>query len=228
MPKPRTETEKIAFQQQNLHLLHRQYGLEGLLDLANTLPLVVHFNRPDLSIHYLNPHGCAMVNKPSYAVAEAGVEFLKEHLHPLTLAHTLPRFVRFYQAGDATKICYGIELVKDAHHKWQRLLTFTAINENGFSVVSSPTDRLDTGLMAQHIQDDAFVRKHFHELESLSAREIEILILLCKGYSSSEIAAQLYLSAHTVNTHRRNILKKTGCKRSSQLYAFASHFGLLL
>jgi len=44
----------------------------------------------------------------------------------------------------------------------------------------------------------------------LSDREFEIVKLIESGLSSEEIAEKLFLSVHTVNTHRRNILKKTG------------------
>jgi len=48
-----------------------------------------------------------------------------------------------------------------------------------------------------------------------SEREYEIISLIATGLSSDEIAHKLFLSLHTVNTHRRNILKKS-CKTSLQ------------
>ena len=42
-----------------------------------------------------------------------------------------------------------------------------------------------------------------------TTREFEIIRLIEFGLSSEEIAEKLFLSPHTVNTHRRNILKKT-------------------
>ncbi|MBP7240327.1 MAG: helix-turn-helix transcriptional regulator [Saprospiraceae bacterium] len=44
----------------------------------------------------------------------------------------------------------------------------------------------------------------------LSDREFEILRLIEKGSSSEQIADYLFISLHTVNTHRKNILRKTG------------------
>lgn len=44
---------------------------------------------------------------------------------------------------------------------------------------------------------------------TLSNREIEILKLVADGFSSKQIADKLFLSELTVNTHRRNMLKKT-------------------
>lgn len=50
-----------------------------------------------------------------------------------------------------------------------------------------------------------------------SKREIEILKLIELGLSSKEIADKLFLSAHTVNTHRSNILKKAGKEHIADL-----------
>jgi len=43
----------------------------------------------------------------------------------------------------------------------------------------------------------------------LSDREFEIVRLIEKGNNSEQIAEQLFISLHTVNTHRKNILRKT-------------------
>ena len=47
-----------------------------------------------------------------------------------------------------------------------------------------------------------------NETETLSQREKEIVICVVKGMTNKEIADRLYLSVHTVNTHRRNIARK--------------------
>lgn len=51
----------------------------------------------------------------------------------------------------------------------------------------------------------------------LSKREAQILGYVLDGKSSIEIAAILFISPNTVNTHRRNILKKTGSKSVLEL-----------
>jgi len=48
-------------------------------------------------------------------------------------------------------------------------------------------------------------------------REFEIVNLIRKGLDSKEIGDKLFLSTHTVDTHRRNILKKTGKGSTSDL-----------
>jgi DNA-binding CsgD family transcriptional regulator len=51
----------------------------------------------------------------------------------------------------------------------------------------------------------------------LSDRELEILELLRLGKSSHEISESLFISTHTVNTHRKNMLKKAGAKNTAEL-----------
>jgi DNA-binding NarL/FixJ family response regulator len=63
--------------------------------------------------------------------------------------------------------------------------------------------------------------------ENLSERETEILTLVAEGRSSREIADQLHLSHHTINTHRKNILKKLACKSAAELMNYAYSKGLI-
>ena len=57
--------------------------------------------------------------------------------------------------------------------------------------------------------------------ETLSDRELEILLLICKGLSNNEIAERLYISKRTVDKHRANILAKTGSKNTANLVVYA-------
>lgn len=60
----------------------------------------------------------------------------------------------------------------------------------------------------------------------LTAREIEILRLICDGYSNKEVARRLDLSVRTVETHRLNIRKKTNATRLHDLVNVARQIGL--
>jgi Response regulator containing a CheY-like receiver domain and an HTH DNA-binding domain len=59
------------------------------------------------------------------------------------------------------------------------------------------------------------------ESKELSTREKEILVAVAKGKSNKEIADELYLSIHTVVTHRKNISKKLGINTISGLTVYA-------
>jgi len=62
---------------------------------------------------------------------------------------------------------------------------------------------------------------------SLTDREFEIVKLIAAGLSSEQIAEQLFLSIHTVNTHRSNIVNKTGFNTISDLIIDYQKRGLL-
>ena len=57
--------------------------------------------------------------------------------------------------------------------------------------------------------------------EALSERETEVLAELVKGFSNKEIAHRLHISIHTVISHRKNIVEKTGIKSLPGLTIYA-------
>ena len=61
----------------------------------------------------------------------------------------------------------------------------------------------------------------------LSPREIEIIRLIVEEKTTAEISRELFLSEHTVETHRKNIGRKTGVKTPIGLINYAREHGLL-
>lgn len=57
--------------------------------------------------------------------------------------------------------------------------------------------------------------------DSLSDREIDVLVGICRGESTQAIADSLFISKRTVDTHRANILEKTGCNNTASLVVYA-------
>ena len=55
----------------------------------------------------------------------------------------------------------------------------------------------------------------------LSGREIEIITLIALEFSGKEISEQLFISTNTVETHRKNIMKKLKAKNSISLVKYA-------
>lgn len=58
-------------------------------------------------------------------------------------------------------------------------------------------------------------------LDNLTEREIEILKLIALEHSNTEIATLLFISPKTVETHRKNLMRKIGVKNSLGVYKFA-------
>jgi DNA-binding CsgD family transcriptional regulator len=64
-------------------------------------------------------------------------------------------------------------------------------------------------------------------LETLTEREIEVIVMMAKGHSMTSIAKQLYLSPHTIDSHRINLCKKLKVRRTTELAVWAYKLGLL-
>lgn len=61
----------------------------------------------------------------------------------------------------------------------------------------------------------------------LSKRELEIMYLIAQGLESKQIASLLYVSVHTVETHRRNIIKRVGAKNIIEVTVKLIKLGLI-
>ena len=65
------------------------------------------------------------------------------------------------------------------------------------------------------------VTEETSELDMLTERETEILKMVALENSNVEIAEKLYISPKTVETHRKNLMKKIGVRNSLGIYKFA-------
>ena len=79
-------------------------------------------------------------------------------------------------------------------------------------------------VMLQKIKKSA---KSEIETQELTPREMEILQLIAKEYSTQEMAEKLFISPRTVETHRKNIMTKTKSKTIIGLMKFIFRNGLI-
>ncbi len=91
--------------------------------------------------------------------------------------------------------------------------------------VMNGTDYFSKEAQAELIE--SYRRKDDPDYLELTKREIDILRLVCEEMNSQEIADKLFISKHTAETHRRNLLSKTGCKNSVGLVRYAMDHGFI-
>lgn len=84
----------------------------------------------------------------------------------------------------------------------------------------SPT--LTQRLMTQALNGDQELRG----VERLTDRELDVYRMIAEGFSSGVIAAKLFISTHTVDTHRENIKRKLGLRSAGELTRSAVHWQL--
>ncbi|MDE5945457.1 MAG: response regulator transcription factor [Rikenella sp.] len=115
--------------------------------------------------------------------------------------------------SDIAEVYTALETVLDGGSYFSQELLFNLVSNLRSSSVGETESGADTDTAA----DEA----------SLSEREREILLLICKGLTNYEIADRLFISKRTVDKHRANILEKTNCKNTANLVVYAIKNGLV-
>lgn len=114
-------------------------------------------------------------------------------------------------------------LLKDARP--EQLIEAIRAVSSGDSVVAPSTTRRLIDRFVQHIPDED--QQPNAALETLTAREGEVLKLVARGMSNGEIAEMLYVSEATVKTHVGRILSKLTLRDRVQAVVFAYETGLI-
>jgi len=143
----------------------------------------------------------------------------------------------------------GIEAATIAHQKYPglKIITLSMYGEEdyyykmvdagvkGFVLKNSDIKEVKTALdvvyeggsffsseLLQNLVNSLKSATKSHEFHpELSEREMEILILICQGFSNQEIGDKLFISKRTVDKHRANILEKSESKNTAQLVVYA-------
>jgi DNA-binding NarL/FixJ family response regulator len=76
-------------------------------------------------------------------------------------------------------------------------------------------------------QQSTLLTNNFMKKYQLTGRETEIICKIAEGLTTKDIAAQLFLSEFTINTHRRNICRKLNIYTPVGLLNFAKEHGLV-
>lgn len=97
-----------------------------------------------------------------------------------------------------------------------------SLTDFSISLISSPAEIVQ--VLEKCLKDDE-TDAGDHEGEELTIREKEVLKLVAQGFSNKVIADKLFISIHTVISHRKNITEKLGIKSISGLtvYAILNH-----
>jgi DNA-binding NarL/FixJ family response regulator len=87
--------------------------------------------------------------------------------------------------------------------------------------------RVTRRLVAEFAKRPAVAVEAAHRLDGVTEREREVLVLIARGLSNTEIAAELHLSIATAKSHVGHLLTKLGARDRAQLVIAAYEAGLM-
>jgi len=150
------------------------------------------------------------------ALQEISRNYRETRVLVLTM-HDDPAYLRSALAAGASG--YLLKRAVDA----ELLAAIRAVHRGGISV--------DTRLASVLVQDVLAKRGtragSIRQANILSARELQVLRLVARGYTSAQIAKQIAVSVKTVETYRSRFAEKLGLRKRSDVIRFAMQMGLL-
>jgi|SRR5690606_18291827 len=148
--------------------------------------------------------------------------------------------------------CNGIDLSRDIRKKYPnlRIMMLSMHNERAF--IASVLNNKVNGYLLKHstgteiiqgirsvINGETYLCKQSHQIyydgqqagpdaiPPITRREKDILSLIAEGYTTSQIADKLFISTHTVESHRKNLMDKFSASSMPMVIKFATEFNLI-
>ncbi len=107
---------------------------------------------------------------------------------------------------------------------------------SGYLVKSASKEEIEEAILSVHegklymsldINLSSNDKQQLSNMPLLSSREKEVLELIANGMTNPQIAAKLFLSLHTVDSHRKNLLTKFGVNNTASLIKLAAKYDMV-
>lgn len=203
------------------HLLFR-HALSALLETVTDLKIIFEAsNGPELfhQLKKIQPHIILLNaelsgNSAATTIAEVKKEYPEIKVVITSMNHDDMAIFSLVKQGASGFITKDKSLD-------EALVAIRSVRLKGFYYTDEVTQAMLNGVRAKQKQRTSL------SSSDLTERETEIIRLICRQYSMKDVAAQLKLSPRTVESHKENILMKTGSKNLVGIVLYAVEHQLL-
>lgn len=235
-------TEKELLEQQRSQFFRLQKFLTqkkiDIDEFCDLLPGVFHLNRINsIEMVYLDKTTRERIEIPKSNIEREGMRVLKKFLDPSCMDY----LVQVNKAADFSDPTYILSTFQNISFDPMEVMDQNQHQYNWcFSSKKKFSDELTISItqplneigklylqLEKVLEENLFLKKNFKLFNMLTRREKEIMRLISQGKTSQQISEELFISPHTVTTHRKNIWYKLEIKSYAELIRFSEHFELI-
>lgn len=207
--------------------------------LANMLPgvVIIHDLR-DHTVKWISDRGLSELRITLEEITKlTALEYHARYFNSEDAKDYVPKILGLIERNNNDECCTFFQQVRfEGSKEWTWHMSSMKLfmrDEEGAALLSItvafPIDTMHhmTVKAARLLEENNFMRNKFHLYSLLGKREKEILRLMALGKSAAETAEELFLSLHTIETHRKNIKQKLKSSSYYELCQYATAFNLI-
>ncbi|WP_242929300.1 helix-turn-helix domain-containing protein [Pontibacter vulgaris] len=233
----KTDAETTA-QNAETELLIEQ-KISEIAAVAESLPgvVIIHNLQKELAVEYISPRGTRELGLSVDEIRRLGPDYHTRFFNPEDAKDYIPKVIGLVERNNDDEIVSFFQQVRRSEKEpWAWYLSTIKVLLRDLEgkplltiTMAFPIDPLHhvTSKVARLLEENNFLRLHYHLYSNLSEREQEILRLMALGKSASQTAEELFISVSTVETHRRNIKSKLKTNSFYDLTQYARAFDLI-
>lgn len=210
-------------------------------ELATTADLypgvVIVHNTRTMSVEYMSRRGLELLRVTHEELVALGPEYHGRFFNPEEAEEYVPKMWGLLAHNNFEQIISFFQQVRTIESPdWSWYFSSTRLllrGEDGlpllllcFAIPLDPQSHI-TLKVDRLLAENNFLRHHHTRFAQLTKREREVLRLQVLGHSTQETAEALFISAYTVETHRRNIRQKLEPASAFELTEYAQAFNLI-
>lgn len=206
--------------------------------VADLVPGVIIIHElPELRLRYMSSKGLELLDKKWEEIKDmSNEEYHSTFFNSEEATEYVPKLLDMIQRNTDETVSFFQQVRTSKTSDWHWYMSLIKIlmrDDDGNPVLTINTSmQIDpehyfTTKASRLLEENKFLRNHYSTFASLSERERQILKLFALGKSATDVAAELFISVATAETHRKNIKKKLDTGNRYELSQYARAFNLI-